>query len=67
MCYFDHIIGKITNCFAKMVNHTIECFEHFIPESHRVKLLSDLFYGIRFGSIRWNRKQLNIFWVYQDC
>ena len=50
--------GQATDCFTQTVNDTFKSLKDFVFESHRAKLLPNLFYGIHFGGI--GRKSLDM-------
>ena len=56
-----HFTGQATDCFTQTVNDTFKSLKDFVFESHRAKLLPNLFYGIHFGSIGRNMQQRNVF------
>ena len=57
----DHFVSQTADSVIEPVNHISKRMEYFILESHGAQLFPDLLYGIHFGCVWWNIKQLNIF------
>ena len=56
----NHIIGQEADGITQPVNDVIQRFEDFVSESHRAKLLPDLFYGVHYRCIRRDSLQGDI-------